>query len=329
MKNINIVNITSFLILLGAVLASSCAYDESDKIAGLGPNIVKFEATEGATNSVFNTPDGDVDLVQIRRDAKNSAVLATSTTFEFEIDDQIVTDYNVAATEYNLHLDSDGDGIDDLDPKPIYVNLDHTSYTIGTSLTFDAGETIKPIKIKVTALDLSTPYAVGAKLKNPPADWVNSGNNSSVLISIVIQNQYDGIYVVSGTRWNFSTAADVACGTNPPPSGFISSSTFIFENQFTTVGAATNAVSAGNLDNTGGAGFGNILVTTNPDNTISIAPDADLIGPVGGPAGLANWKQNVCYSSSYDPIKKKYTIYEQWTNLTGTHRIVQKFVTKK
>jgi hypothetical protein len=138
---------------------------------------------------------------------------------------------------------------------------------------------------------------------------------SSIAIRITVDNPYSGEYASSGTRWNFNSAADANTSTMPP-TGFASASNWTFDTDVTTVDATTCKVHAAN-DN---GGFGTINIKVNADNTVEVISTDDT--------GLANLVPLAGYTSTYDPATKTFTLYYQYTNSTGTHRVLRHYLVR-
>jgi hypothetical protein len=139
---------------------------------------------------------------------------------------------------------------------------------------------------------------------------------SATKIKVTVDNPYSGKYASSGTRWNFNSAGDANTGTMPP-TGFVSASNWAFDTDVTTVDATTCKVHAAN-DN---GGFGYINIKVNPDNTVEVIATAET--------GLANLVPLAGYTSTYDPTTKTFVLYYQYTNDTGTHRVLRHYLVRK
>jgi hypothetical protein len=138
---------------------------------------------------------------------------------------------------------------------------------------------------------------------------------SSIAIKITVDNPFSGEYESSGTRWNFNSAGDANTSTMPP-TGFVSAATWTFDTDVTTVDATTCKVHAANLN----GDFGTINIKVNADNTVDVISTSDT--------GLANLVPLAGYTSTYDPVTKTFTLYYQYTNATGTHRVLRHYLVR-
>lgn len=139
---------------------------------------------------------------------------------------------------------------------------------------------------------------------------------SATKIKVTVDNPYSGTYVSSGTRWNFNSAGDANISTMPP-TGFVNSSAWTFDTGMTTVDETTCKVQCGNAN----GDFGTFNVKVNPDNSVEIIVTDDT--------GLANLVQLPGWPSIYEPATKKFTLHYQYTNDTGTHRVLRHYLVRK
>ena len=179
------------------------------------------------------------------------------------------------------------------------------------------GEFIKEIKIKLNpaGLDLSQKYALPIRLKNPANDYKISEANGFVLIQVIIKNEFDGVYLSTGERYNFSSVSAYGGwdGANVTVLGTPSAILpWEFETVVATRGAKTVAVHIGNSD----GGFGLMNLTVNSDNTVLIEASGESglpVLPLDGPGAP---------SSTYDPASRTFELFYKYTNANGTHRVL-------
>jgi Domain of unknown function (DUF1735)/Domain of unknown function (DUF4361) len=287
--------INTCLILSGVFLAASCAYEEKDNLAGQGPNILRADAGPDKL-VVASTVTSSVMLATVWRDANLSSSLNQPVSVSFSTDPAIVTAYNAEnGTEY----------------LPLGASL----FTFNPStLNFGAGVFNQDVGItlKAVGLDLSKDYAIGLVMN--ASGWTAGGDK---FIKLALPSAYEGDYISTGTRYNFSTVGD-AITTTWPPTGWVSFANWTFNpTTANTLSSRTVAVHAGNSN----GGFGRINITVNTDNSVTIVPNSDI--------GLNELVQSTHRPSTYNPTTKTFELYYQYTNTTGTFRLLYDKLVKK
>ena len=301
------------------IMATACNYDEKDELDGKGLRLIRLR-TSGTLEddsrfptavAAFN-PHETKGIVTINRDAISNSDLNTSTSVDVTILGQSGLDALNAAAEAN--------GAD-----YTYEVLPTDSYTVegvtGSTFTFGPGEAIKELQIKLDpteSYDFAAHYILPIQLSNVPAPYTLSATNNIIYVSIVLKNIYDGIYVSTGTRYNYSSVGaypgwDTA--NDQPLSWESITGPWEFEYPVSTVNETTSTSHAAQLD----GGFGTLNLTVNPDNTVTITPNAttgvtNVTDLAGGPV------------STYDPETKTFNLYYQYTNQSGatltSHRVL-------
>lgn len=288
----------SSLIAIGALLVSSCAYDEADHlIDGKGPNQIRFYGGQDKL-VVAASLTADVVIGKVFRDANSSKSLNEQVSITFAVDASVVDDYNVAnGTEF------------------VALPADKFSFNPG-SLVIASGDFETELKITMAAagLDLSKDYAIG--LTGTSDGWDVVGDK---FLQLVFLSPYAGEYTSTGTRYNYNAAGD-ADVTNWPPSGYVSTGPWSFDTEATTIKANIVAMHAANSD--GGFGRINVTVTNTAFDSdsngstesflVTIVPNADI--------GLNALVQSTHRQSYYNPNTKSFKLYYEYTNTNGTFR---------
>jgi hypothetical protein len=170
----------------------------------------------------------------IHRDAISNADLNKSVTVDFALDPTYLTNYNQAAqhiydTAYvndsiRVYNSNGGDGVAAAAAADAYASsvapvqyqlLPASIYSFtadglsGSTLTFGPGEFIKELAIKIdpSTLSFTTNYALPLTLSNPTGVKISGDNPAGavgqaaveLINQIIVKNQYDGEYAVTGT----------------------------------------------------------------------------------------------------------------------------------
>jgi Domain of unknown function (DUF1735) len=185
MKNIKKLGLIAFVALFGL---SSCLKDKdfNDQKVGLdltkSPKIIEIVQAPEA-DVVFNVSTSPLTQTMI--------TIATGANVTEDVSVTLVKDDNlVTAAGYGV--------------------LASTAYTIGSlTVTIPKGKNSVdvPITVKNTASLLGTNFALGFKLgaiSNP--SFNQSSRYNTVVCPIIVQNQYAGMYNVTGSRYNYTGA---------------------------------------------------------------------------------------------------------------------------
>ncbi|MBI1768441.1 MAG: DUF1735 domain-containing protein [Bacteroidetes bacterium] len=284
--------------IMGLVLAGgvgvfiSCEPEPKNELDGKGPNILRADAGPDKL-VVAPTTTSTVTLATIYKDANSAAALNQTVSASFSVDPQIVLDRNAANP-------------DDIQ----YAPLDAQYFSFSpAALEFGPGEWIKELKMdmKAAGLDLSKDYAIG--LVTTATGYTAGGDK---FIKVALPSAYEGQYKSTGKRYNYNAASDADQSTNPPSGTLVSVQSWTFDpTTASTLSSKTVAIHAGNSD----GGFGRINVTVNPsNNTVTLVPNADCT--------LNALVLSTHYPSTYDPATKTLDLWYEYTNTSGTFRII-------
>ncbi len=199
------------------------------------------------------------------------------------------------------------------------------SYTFPPSVTIKAGKdglnndnrTAEFLLIIYPNKILPTPgvnYVLSLGVTSVSPETLVSANNGVVLFNFY-HNPYDGDYHSTGTRWNFTVAADYTgwnAGTKSPNGTIASTAPWDFPSTaVATVNATVSSLHAGNSN----GGFGTINVEVDPaTNIVTVISTADT--GLNALVALPN------LTSTWDPASKTFDLYYQYTNTSGTFRVL-------
>jgi hypothetical protein len=306
MKTLKMWLICATFASIGAIVVS-CEPDPTNELDGKGISLMRFAGLSDKFQLVSITPEPQaVSVGTIKRDAISSAQLGQAASVDFVLDQAVLDKYNT-------------------DNQTEFTMLDPASYTfVGSSskIEFAAGEDVKDITIQLdpSGLDLSLQYALAFIIKNPTSPYKLSVGADTAVVQVIIKNQYDGIYHSIGTRFNFGAAGDYTGwdDVNQVATGnIVSTGPWEFDTPMSTRGASTVNVHVGNSN----GGFGYLNVTVNPDNTVTVASSPETkvnaLLPLPGK------------TSTYDPVTKTFVLYYQYTNTSGTFRVLYDVLVKK
>ena len=149
-----------------------------------------------------------------------------------------------------------------------------------------------------------------------------SGNFGAILFNFY-HNAYDGDYHSVGKRFNFNVAGDYAgwdVAGNTATGTIASTAPWDFPNTAVlTVNSTRSTLHAGNSD----GGFGTIdIIVNETTNEVEIISTADTglnaLIPLTGPNAPP---------STWDPATKTFNLYYQYTNTSGTFRVLHDVLT--
>jgi hypothetical protein len=291
-----------YLIILAAIPAilSSCLKDKNltDKQYGLlGVDEIKVVQIQEAPqkNAVFNV--------------STTPLTVTALTVSTGID--VLNDVTVTLVKDDALVIAAGDSV-----------LPASKYTIASlSVTIPKGKrsATLPITIGNTAVLLGTSYALGFKIvSTSDASYGISTNYKTIVVPIVVQNEYAGMYDVTGGRYNYTGAVSYTY-PGPLPAG----STFVGlspTKEMFTVDANTSEIGVAGLVTLGYS----YRVTVPPGSTGS----SDIICPTTfTPLFLSDNSGIELKLSTYNPATKTFNFVLRYLNGSGNARImVEKFV---
>jgi hypothetical protein len=234
--------------------------------------------------SFANSPN-DTTIALIPVNLATSDVAPTDIHVTLVQNNQIVTDYNAANTDTTVSATN---------PNPTGV-ITHDSvptlFTVvnpGGVVTIPKGQHTGYLMISFKPADfLGITYAVGFTIsKIAESGYVISGNLENGMVIINIKNQWDGNYHASGVRLHpvlgpFSFNYNIDMGTTN-----------------------ANTIEGNALADLGP----NLYITINPDNSVTLASDAQTVFPQAG-------KEN-----DYNPATKTFTLNYFYN--TGAPRLI-------
>jgi Domain of unknown function (DUF1735)/Domain of unknown function (DUF4361) len=317
MKNSNIKYLSLVAIVsIGVVLSGCFANDNFTDFSKVAPVVELPRALPGASTGLSLDPAKTDSIVTI--DVNVTGQYAPSSDVTLTIGKGDLTLYNSDAS----HV--------------IGTLLPDDAYTLESTAVVKAGiNAISGVGNRATTFTVTfhiqkipaTPgvnYVLPIAIKGAPQGYVVSGNYGQILFNFY-HNPYDGTYQSTGTRYNFASSADFA-GWNTASdmpnaaSTIVSSPTWDFVTGISTVNAENSLVHAGNLD----GNFGQLNLKVNADNTVTItstcpANDGSCSPPQ---TTLANIAPLNGATSTWDPVTKKFNLYYQYTNPSGTFRVL-------
>jgi hypothetical protein len=188
-------------------------------------------------------------------------------------------------------------------------------------VTIPKGSSVGYLKVRTTANDYfgDQLYAFSYKIGSvQEPGYIISGNHNFGIAAVIGKNQYEGTYHAVGIRYNFGAAADYTGWDDAAdaPNGTVAATIpWDFDTPTASRGLTTLAVHVGQPN----GGLGTMNITVNPDNTVTIVSTGNT-----GVAALVPLPGKV---STYDPATKTFRLYYQWTNASGTFRVVEDVMT--
>ena len=175
------------------VSIASCIEEGGNAIEGIGNNFVRISGADQEVNAIgFSARPGSATLPMftVQRDANSESSLNTASEVTLQLKDAIITDYNAAnGTEF--------------DPMPASL------YTLkDLKLSFAPGEFAKKVTITVdpAKFDLSKSYALGIIIADASNGFQIIESAKEGLFNILVKNDYDGVYEVTGTMVDNASA---------------------------------------------------------------------------------------------------------------------------
>lgn len=271
-KNYKILTVALFSFM---AVSSSCLKDTRYVPFENSPNLIEFPVTafsgvlESAAFSISNTPSDLPVLINLASPTPSNS----SITVKFVVDAAALTAYNKAnGTSYQL--------------------LPSADFSTNLQAVIPAGKREANLNVSINSslIDLSQQYALPITISDPGTGNVISANYKTIIYSIGIKNQYDGVYTMKGYV--------LRAGDNVL-SGYFSN----ISQTLSTVGSdgvtgLTQVWSGGS----GVAGVSPINLTVDPSTnkvTVTSAINATL---TGDPA----------YDNRYDPASKTFYVSFYW-----------------
>jgi hypothetical protein len=186
-----------------------------------------------------------------------------------------------------------------------YISLPANMYTIPSlTVSIPKGSRTADLTIKAVPNNLAgTPYALGFSIASVSDPSVKiSGNYKTLVAAIGVKNEFEATYKAVG--YFAHPTAPRAINTNK---------------YMSTVGANSSESLLGDLAGT----F--VVLTVNPDNTVSIAPGT---GTAGTTASVAKINDDPVYNNTYDPATKTFKLKYGYPN-PGPTRIITETLTRQ
>jgi hypothetical protein len=177
------------LLAAGVVLLNSCdKVEKVETVGDAGPTIVKIRGVDKTLINVnlVSTPQV-LNMVDIRRDAANTAELNKTMTVVIKDEPGAVSTYN---TTHGTNFVPIPAALYTIDPSNPKVGSDYT-------VTLQPGEFAKNLKFNLPsalALDLNKQYAFGFSIKSVDAGGQISATDKTIVVEIGAKNQWDGVY---------------------------------------------------------------------------------------------------------------------------------------
>ncbi|MDZ4707103.1 MAG: DUF1735 domain-containing protein [Saprospiraceae bacterium] len=180
--------------LLALLGFASCIEEGTNAIEGFGGNYVRISGADNELNAIgFSAKPGSttLPLFTVQRDATSEDNLNTSVEVQLALDPTLIAAYNTA------------NGTN-------FIDMPANLYTLKSlKVTFGPGEFAKKVTITVdpSTFDLSKSYAIGIKIASSSNGYSIVESAKSGLFNILVKNDYDGIYKVTGTMVDYVSAA--------------------------------------------------------------------------------------------------------------------------
>jgi hypothetical protein len=174
--------------------------DIAEQADGKGQTIVRIPSNDGVKLIAIDlaSTSQTFGVLDVNKEAVSESVLNTASKVVITEDPTIISAYNTAHGTTYIGLPTTAFTIDPANPK---VGNDYT-------LTFNPGEFFKQLKITVpnaTVLDPNKKYAIGFKISSVEGGKISASENT-VLVEVGLKNKWDGVYKVTGTMVDLTSA---------------------------------------------------------------------------------------------------------------------------
>lgn len=172
--------------LLALLGFASCIEEGKNAIEGFGGNYVRISGADNELNAIgFSAKPGSttLPLFTVQRDANSESNLNSSVEVQLALDPAQIAAYN------------DANGTE-------FIDMPANLYTLKSlNVAFGPGEFAKKVTITVdpSTFDLSKGYAIGIKIASASNGFTIVESANTGLFNILVKNDYDGIYKVTGT----------------------------------------------------------------------------------------------------------------------------------
>ncbi len=200
-----------------------------------------------------------------------------------------------------------------------FVILPQNAYTLPAGLEFDmpAGNYAEfpfPVRLDKSALNLQNVYAIGIRLSSATPGVV-SANEASIIVSILVKNQYHGTYHAIGYFYHPSSPRDIDQ-----------------DKDLTTTGPYSVKCDLGDL---GGAGYKAIFTVDPATNNVNIVAAPGASGgvytmwtsglPTTNPGYTPQWPGSPLCNNVYNPGNKTFYVRYGYTGGTG-YRVTEESI---
>jgi hypothetical protein len=260
---------------------------------------------------------GSVKVVEIKQAPEGNVVFNVSTT---PLNNTLLTITAGADVTEDLTVTLVKD--DALVTAASYAVLPAAEYSVGSlSLVIPKGKSTASLTIKLnnSASLLGTNYALGYKISNiSNSTYTASTNYKTVVCPIIVQNQYAGMYDVTGARYNY-TGAVAFPYPGPIPAGFTQLAHPTVKEMY-TVDANTSEIGVAGL-----AGLGYYYEITVPPGSTG-----EVVCPTTySPLFLTDNSGIELKKCTYNTATQTFSIVLRYLNSGGNTRIMVEEFTKK
>ncbi len=247
---------------------------------------------------VFIVPGSQADFIDFKVSDRDTIIrFATSifqpaagnATVKLTIDNSMVSSFNAAYKTTHIALPAGS------------VVLKADNVTIADGQIVSSKDSLK---FNHLLLNPSASYLLPLKIESVSGGGITLVPGMAFKYYVIkVKPPYEGLYASSGTRYNFNTVADA-------PANPASTSPWAFDANVVWVSGSTYKVHAANLTT-----FGNMNITVNTDNTVTVAATAETDA-----AGLVGLAPTPGKTSTYNPATKIFQLYYQYSTTAGAFR---------
>jgi hypothetical protein len=293
--SIRLISLLALFLSLGIGMVSCLKdkdYDDGliQSTHGSSPRMIEVKLTaSSATNFLVlavDAVDRDTTLNFIPINLSTSGPATEDLNITLVQKNSLVTDYNtVHNTSYQVP------------PASMF-----TVINTGNIVKIAKGTNTGYLQLKYNPIDyVGQDWALGYEISAvDKSGYTISGNLSTGIVAIVAKNEYDGEYDVEGYFDHPTAAREIHQ-----------------EEHLATSGPKSNKKTLGDLTGT------NVILTINPNNTVTVTPGP---GTSGTTASVANISGDPIYNNRYDPVTKTYWLKYGYPN-PGPTRIITEKVT--
>ena len=293
-RSIKLIYLLALLLSLGMV---SCLKDEEyddGRIQSVRnssqPKMVEVKLSSSSASQFlvlsFNNSNVDTTFNLIPINLSTSSPATEDLQVTLTQKNSLVTDYNAAnGTDYKV-------------PTASMFSVVNT----GGVVTIPKGSNTAYLQVKLKpSAFLGENWALGYEISAvDKAGYTISGNLKSGIVAIGVKNEYEGTYHTTGYFQHPSVPRAIDQ-----------------EDYLSTAGPNSVSKTLGDLSGT------NIVITINPNNTVSIAPGSGTSGTTATVAAMAG---DATYNNTYDPATKTFWLKYGYPQPGPTRIITEKVV---